>query len=112
MRERDCLAERSRVKDTTTGKCPVWALCKPLKFGGFTVQPNGAILVNSERKFGFTSGKTFTVDGGIYAEDTVYLAVYLKSKNGFELNWLDYWDLLDLFGEQIAEKCHSQYMEN
>lgn len=86
-------------------------LCNPLKFHGFTVQPCGAILANNG-KYGFTSGKTFVVDGGVYADDVVYLAVYLQTEAEFELKWLDYWDLLDLFGEQIAEKCCSQYLQN
>lgn len=85
-------------------------LKKPLKFKGFTVQPNGAILVKSG-EYGYTDGSVSVVNGGVYADDVVYLAVYFKSKNGFELNWLDYWDLLDLFGEQIAEQCYHQYIE-
>lgn len=86
-------------------------LCNPLKFHGFTVQPGGAILVNNG-KFGFTSGRMFTVDGGVYADDVVYLAIYIETEAGFELNWLDYWDLVDFFGEEVAEKCYSQYLEN
>lgn len=86
-------------------------LKKPLKFHGFTVQPGGAILVKGG-KYGFTSGQTFVTDGGVYADDSVYLAVYMETGAGFELEWLDYWDLLDLFGEQIAENCYSQYLAN
>lgn len=86
-------------------------LKKSLNFHGFTIQPNGAILVNPNGEFGFTNGKIFTVDGGFYADDSVYLAVYLESDSGFEVKWLDYWELMDLFGKQIAEKCYSQYLE-
>lgn len=76
-------------------------LKKPLNFKGFAVQPNGAILVKSG-EYGYTNGWVSVNNGGVYAD-----AVYFKSNNGFELKWLDYWDLLDLFGEQ----CYHQYME-
>lgn len=85
-------------------------LKKPLNFKGFAVQPNGAILVKSG-EYGCTNGWVSVNNGGVYADDSKYLAVYFKSNNGFELKWLDYWDLLDLFGEQIAEQCYHQYME-
>lgn len=77
-------------------------LNKVVIFRGFSVQPNGAILVNNSR-YGYTNG-------GVYADDTAYLAVYLETKSGLELKWLDYYELVDLFGEQIAERCYSQYM--
>lgn len=86
-------------------------LCKPLKFHGFTVQPNGAILVNGS-EHGYTNGWVSVVNGGVYADDTAYFAVYLETKSGLELKGLDYYELVDLFGEQIAEKCYSQYLEN
>ena len=60
-------------------------LCKPLKFHGFTVQPSGAILVNSEGKYGFTNGQIFVIDGGVYADDSAHLAVYLQTEAGLEL---------------------------
>lgn len=85
-------------------------LKKPLIFRGFIVQSGGAILVKG-KKYGYTNGWISVNNGGIYADDSKYLAVYFKSNNGFELKWLDYWDLLDLFGEQIAEQCYRQYME-
>lgn len=77
-------------------------LNKVVIFRGFSVQPNGAILVNNSR-YGYTNG-------WVYADDTAYLAVYLETKSGLELKWLDYYELVDLFGEQIAERCYSQYM--
>lgn len=85
-------------------------LKKPLNFKGFIVQPNGAILINNN-KYGYTNGSVSVVNGGVYADDTVYLAVYLESKAGLKLKWLNYWDLRNLFDEQIAEQCYYQYME-
>lgn len=85
-------------------------LKKPLRFKGFIVQSGGAILVNNGR-YGYTDGSVSVVNGGVYADDTAYLAVYLETKSGLELKWLDYYELVDLFGEQIAEQCYHQYME-
>ena len=84
-------------------------LNKVVIFRGFSVQPNGAILVNNNR-YGYTNGWVSVNNGGVYADDTAYLAVYLETKSGLELKWLDYYELVDLFGEQIAERCYSQYM--
>lgn len=84
-------------------------LNKVVIFRGFAVQPNGAILINNSR-YGYTNGWVSVNNGGVYADDTAYLAVYLKIKSGLELKWLDYYELVDLFGEQIAEQCYSQYM--
>lgn len=60
-------------------------LCNPLKFHGFTVQPGGAILVNNG-KLGFASGWVSVNNGGVYADDVVYLAFYLETDMRFELN--------------------------
>lgn len=84
-------------------------LKKPLRFKGFSIQPNGAILIN-DGKYGYTNGWVSINNNGVYADDTAYLAIYFETKSGLELKWLDYWDLLDIFGEQIAEQCYSQYM--
>ena len=84
-------------------------LNKIVIFRGFAVQPNGAILINNSR-YGYTNGWVSVNNGGVYADDTAYLAVYLEIKSGLELKWLDYYELVDLFGEQIAEQCYSQYM--
>ena len=84
-------------------------LNKVVIFRKFAVQPNGAILVKNG-KYGYTNGWVSVTNGGAYADDTAYLAVYLETQSGLELKWLDYWDLLNLFGEQIAEQCYHQYM--